>query len=261
MIIMKSHSIIRSFLYIIFLAVTLPVHAQEDPKAILTRAVDQMMTDQMELSMDIQITDEKGRVKEKAYDILMAKFGEVEKTMMVMQKPERAKGVTVLITNMPGETGVIEVYTPANGKVRKMQATPENMDRVGSNMILSGYTSQNLDDLNYSQVEKQEVDGKNCHAFRVSDPTDPQGMKAEFLVEESTYRILQIRFFDDLGNNTNVTSLSDFQSIPGVEGKIQAMKIDAKDMEENTQTRMQVLKISHRPDLKEEDFAIHESSL
>lgn len=257
---MKTFTLIKSTLLILFIALSLPVPAQDDPKTIFSRALDQLMTNQMELSMDIEITDENGRVKEKAYDILMAKFGEVEKTMMVMQKPERAKGITVVITNFPEKTGLIEVYTPANGKVRKMEATPENMDRVGSNFILSGYTSQNLDELNYSLTGKQEVDGNNCFTLQVSDQSDPKAMKAEFLVEENSCRIVQIRFFDDNGKNTNITSLSDFQPIQGVEGKIQPMQIDAEDVEENTQTRMQVLQVSHRPDLKEEDFAIYESS-
>lgn len=189
MINMKSNTMIKSTLLILFIALTLPGLAQDDPKMIFNKALDQMMTDHMELSMDIETTDEKGQIKKKSYDILMAKFGEVEKTRMVMQKPERAKGVTVVITNSPGETGLIEVYTPANGKVRKMKATPENMDQVGY-----------------------------------------------------------------------ITTLSDFQPIAGVEGKIQAMQIDTKDVEENTQTRMQVLQIAHRPDLKEEDFAIQEIS-
>jgi len=257
MINMKFNNIIRGFFIILTLGFILQLHAQEAPKEILSKAVDQMMTDHLELSMDIQITDQKGRVKEKAYDILMAKFGEVELTKMVMQKPDRAKGVTVVITSLPGETGVIEVFTPANGKVRKMQATPENMERVGSNMLLSKYTSQDLNDLYYGPVEKKEVNGKGCHAFRVNDPSDPQGMKAEFMVEASTYRILQINFFDELGNTTHITNLSDFQAIPGVKGKYQAMKIEAKDLAEKTQTMMQVLKVTHRPDLKEVDFVLH----
>ena len=85
-------------------------------------------------------------------------------------------------------------------------------------------------------------------------------MKAEFLVEDNTYRILQIRFFDDLGNNTNVTSLSDFQSIPGVEGKIQAYAYHGKGYGREHPYPNASPKISHRPDLKEEDFAIHETS-
>jgi outer membrane lipoprotein-sorting protein len=242
------------------IACTLPAFAQDDPKRTFTRAVDQLMTDRMELSMDIEITDEKGRVKEKAYDILMAKFGEVEKTMMVMQKPERAKGVTVVITNFPEKIGVIEVYTPANGKVRKMEATPENMERVGSNITVSSYASQDLDDLDFAAAHKQEVDGKSCYTFRVSDHADPAGMKAEFLVEESTYHIVQIRFFDEQGNNTNITSLSDYQAVPGVKGKIQPMQIEVKDFKENTQTKIQIQQVSHRPGLKEEDFVLHETS-
>jgi outer membrane lipoprotein-sorting protein len=260
MIIMKYPYISKGFLFILLVAITLPLDAQDDPLSIFARAVDQLMTDRMELSMDIEITDEKGRVKEKGYDILMAKFGEIERTRMVMQKPERAKGVTVVITNFPEKTGEIEVYTPANGKLRKMQATPENMARVGSNVMMSKYTSYHLDDFDIALAQPQVVGGKNCHTLQVSDPSDSKGMKAEFLVEEGSYHILQIRFFDQDGTNTNITTLSDYQSIPGLEGKIQPMQIEVKDVEENTQTRMKILQVSHRPDLKEEDFVLHETA-
>jgi outer membrane lipoprotein-sorting protein len=247
---------IRGLLSILAVIIFLPLSAQDDPKEIFTRAVDQVMTDQMELSMEIESTDEKGRVKLKAYDILMAKFGEIQMTKMVMQKPERAKGVTVVITSEPGETGVIEVFTPANGKVRKMKATPENMERVGSNMIMTELSSQNLDSLSFSHYGKQNLDGKQCHSFQVSDSSKPQGGRAEFLVEEESYLILQLKIQDEQGNQTNVTSLSDYQPIPGLEGKVQAMHIETMNLEENTQTRMKVLQVAHRPDLTEEDFVI-----
>ena len=73
---MTSQTMIKRVLFIYIVAFSLPAYAQDDSKMIFTRAVDQLMTDQMELSMDIEITDHKGRIKEKAYDILMAKFGE-----------------------------------------------------------------------------------------------------------------------------------------------------------------------------------------
>jgi len=260
MTIIKSYKPIRSILLILFIALTLPGLAQDDPKMIFNRALDQMMTDHMELSMDIATTDEKGRIKEKAYDILMATFGEVEKTRMVMQKPERAKGITVVITNTPGETGVIQVYTPANGKVRKMKATPENMDQVGSNLILSSLTSLSRGNLSYTLEGMQEVEGNNCYVIQVKDNTDPKGINGKFLVEEGTYHLTKILLLDDKGNNSSITNLSDFQPIAGVEGKVQAMQIDAEDVKDNTQTRMQVRQIAHRPDLTEEDFTIEETS-
>jgi outer membrane lipoprotein-sorting protein len=260
MIKMKAYILNTSALLILLIAVTHPGMAQDDPKAIFTRAVDQLMTSQMGLSMDIVITDEKGRVKEKAYDILMAQFGEVEKTRMVMQKPERAKGITMVITNVPDQTGVIEVYTPANGKTRKMKATPENMARAGSNFILSSYTSYDSDELSFTLAEMQEVDGKRCYTLHLMNSQSSGGKKAEFLVEESTYHIVRILFFDDDGNNTTTTTLSDYQAIEGLKGKIQPMLIETDDKKEHTRTRMQIVQVASRPDLKEEDFTIQETS-
>jgi len=258
MTIIRSYRLTRSILLISFIALTLPGLAQDNPKEIFTKALDQMMTDQMELSMDIATTDDRGRTKEKAYDILMAKFGEVEKTRMVMQKPERAKGITVVITNTPGETGVIEVFTPANGKTRKMKATPENMDQVGSNLILSSLTSLVREGLSYGLEGMEEVDGKNCYSLQVNDHSDSKGMNGKFLVEEGTYHLVRIHLFDDKGTSTSLTKLSDFQAIAGAKGKIQAMQIDTENLEDNAQTKMRVTHIAHRPDLKEEDFVIEE---
>ena len=260
MTIIKSYRSIRSILLILFTALTLPGLAQDNPKAIFTKALDKMMTDQMELSMDIETTDDKGRIKEKAYDILMTKFGEVEKTRMVMQKPERAKGITVVITSTPGETGVIEVLTPANGKIRKMKATPDNMDQVGSNLILSSLTSLVREGLSYGLEGMQEVDGKNCYSLQVSDHSDSNGMNGRFLVEEGSYHLVRIELFDDKGASTSITKLSDFQSIAGTKGKVQAMKIDTENLADKSQTRMQVTHIAHRPDLEEEDFVIQETT-
>lgn len=252
----KSYFLSRSILPALFIALTFPGLAQDDPKEIFSKALDQMMTDRMELSMDIATTDDKGRVKEKAYDIIMANFGEVEKTKMIMQKPERAVGITVVITNTPGETGVIEVLTPANGKIRKMKATPENMEQVGSNLILSSLTSLVREGLSYGLEGMQEVDGKNCYSLLLNDHSDSKGINGKFLVEEGSYHLVRIQLFDDKGTNTSITKLSDFQSIAGAKGKVQAMRIDTENMEDNSQTRMQVMRVAHRPDLKEEDFTI-----
>ena len=112
---------------------------QENAREVFTRATGQILTENMELILEMNITDKKGRVKEKGYEILVARFGDVEKTRMCFQKPVEAKGTTVIFTEIPDETGLIEVFTPSNGKIRKLQATPENMQMVGSEaqMVIS----------------------------------------------------------------------------------------------------------------------------
>lgn len=246
----------RYTLLILFIAFYLPSMGQEDAKTIFTKAMDQLLTVNMEMSMEVTETDTKGRSKEKSFDILMAKFGEVEKTRMIMQKPEQAKGITIIVTHFPDETGIIEVFTPANGKTRKMKATPENMARVGSNFTLSNFASTDLNELIWQPIEKQDLDGRSCYQLSVSAPTDSTGYNAEFLVEENSLRILQVLIFDDKENQTSITKLSEFQSIDGLKNKFQPMLILSDDMESKKHTRMEVLSISPRSDLQENDFII-----
>jgi len=229
---------------------------QDDAKMILKKAIDKLLTMNIEMSMDVEETDTKGRVKEKSFDILMAKFGEVEKTRMTMQKPDRAKGITIVFTHLPDELGIIEVYTPANGKTRKMKATPQNMARVGSNFSLSNYASADYDEISCNLLGKQQIDSMSCYQLEVIEQSDSIVFKAEFMVEESTFHIVQIVSYDEDGNQASITKLSDFQPINGVKNKIQPMLILAEDIESNMHTRMQVLNISPRTDLKEEDFSI-----
>ena len=235
---------------------SLPSMAGDDGKIILEKAMDQLLTMNVEMSMEITETDTKGRVKEKGYDILMAKFGDVEKTRMIMQKPDRAKGITIVLTNLPDEVGIIEVYTPANGKTRKMKATPQNMSRVGSNFSLLNFASADYDAISCKLLGKQQIDSLSCYQLEVMEQSDSIIFKAEFMVEENTFHIVQIISYDEDGKQANITKLSDFQPINGTKNKIQPMLIMAEDIAGNKHTRMQVLNIFPRTDLKEEDFSI-----
>jgi len=247
------------FKLLILLSVfSLPSMGQDDANMILKKAIDKLLTMNIEMSIDVEETDTKGRVKEKSYDILMAKFGEVEKTRMTMQKPDRAKGITIVFTHLPDELGIIEVYTPANGKTRKMKATPQNMARVGSNFTLSKYASADYDEISCKLLGKQQIDSMSCYQLEVIEQSDSIVFKAEFMVEESTFHIVQIVSYDEDGNQASITRLSDFQPINGAKNKIQPMLILAEDIERNMHTRMQVLNISPRTDLNEEDFSIQE---
>jgi len=247
----------RFKLLILLSVFSLPSMGQDDAKMILKKAIDKLLTMNVEMSMDVEETDTKGRVKEKSFDILMAKFGDVEKTRMTMQKPDRAKGITIVFTNIPDELGIIEVYTPANGKTRKMKATPQNMARVGSNFSLSNYASADYDEISCNLLGKQQIDSMSCYQLEVMEQSDSIVFKAEFMVEESTFHIVQIVSYDEDGNQASITKLSDFQPINGAKNKIQPMLILAEDLESNMHTRMVVLNISPRNDLKEEDFSIH----
>ncbi len=236
------------------------LRAQEDPKTIFSRAVDRVLTNQMELSVSIRTEENNGRTEEKAYDILMGRFGEEELMRMVMQEPERARGVTIVISQMPDETGVIEVFTPANGKVRKMKATPENLERVGSSYILSGYSSESLNDMQFSLEGTEEAEGNSSYVIDAQKAGNEDGTKARFMIDEGNFRIHQIRILNEEGEPTSVTRLSAYRSVEGIQGKEQPTNIVTEDLKEKTVTEMQITKVTYRPDLTKEDFVLEQAS-
>ena len=252
---MKYYTSYTIFL-LVFLVNALASLAQESVEDIFSRSVDQMLTNQMELSMWIEATDERGRVAEKEYDILMARFGETDMMRMTMQQPERAKGITIVITQQPGEEGVIEVFTPSNGKVRKMKATPENLERVGSSFVLAEYASSALDDMDFTLSGTEELEGDPCYIVDAREKDDPSGNLVRFMIQEETYYIKQIRVFSETGKEVSLTRLSGFQPVEGVRGKVYPIHILTENFEDQTRNNIEILQVSYRPDLQEEDFTL-----
>jgi hypothetical protein len=238
------------------LLISVSLWGQDDAREIFTRATDQLLTKNMELAMEMDVKDKKGRVKEKGYEILMASFGDVDKTKMSWLKPVQAKGTTVIFTERPGETGLIEVYTPSNGKTRKLKASSDNKDRIGSEAMFTSITAQDPDELAFMFLPPQEVEGKNCYTIVVKDKDFKDQARGELMIEMETYRIVQISVFDMYGKQTGFVKLSDFQSIDGSGKKIYPMHIIFEDLEGQKTTDMRVLKIASRTDLSEEDFKL-----
>jgi hypothetical protein len=229
---------------------------QDDARDIFVRATDQLLTENLELVMDMEVTDKKGRVKEKGYAIIMTRFGDVLKTKMSWLKPEQAKGTTVVFTERPGETGLIEVFTPSNGKIRKLKATQANMDMVGSEMQVTNITARDPDDLAFMFLPPQEVDGRSCHTVVVKDKSFKDQARGELQIEMETSRIVRIAVFDMYGEQVSSVKLSDFQAVPGTRNKIQPMRIVSEDLRNQKISDMRVLKIAARTDMSQKDFEL-----
>ncbi len=241
---------------ILLVLVQFSLSGQDDAREIFTKASTQMLTENMQMVMELDITDKKGRVKEKGFEVLVARFGEVEKTKMSWEKPVEAKGTTIIFTEQPGETGLIEVFTPSNGKIRKLKATPENMELIGSEAQITNISAQDPDDLIFKLLSPQEANGKKCFTIEAKDKNNADDARGELLIETDSYRIVQITVFDEKGNKSSLVKLSDYQPVDGAGHKIQAMRILTEDFENQKTTEMRVLKILSRPDLKETDFLL-----
>ena len=143
----------------------------------------------------------------------MASFGDGSKRKMTWQKPVQAKGTTGIFTERPGEIGLIEVYTPSNGKTRKIKASPKNKAMVGSEAMITNIAAQDPEGLAFMFLPPQELNGRNCYTVVVKDKDFKDQARGELLVEMDSYRIVQISVFDMYGKQTSLVKLSDYQAI------------------------------------------------
>jgi len=248
---------IKTYILVLFLlALNLSLSGQDDAKKIYTKATGQLLVENMQMQMELEITDKRGRVKQKGFEVYMAKFGDTEKTKMSWQKPEEAKGTTIILTEPKGETGLIEVFTPSNGKVRKLNATAENMELVGSELSITSMPTDDLDELEFKLLDSRELEGKSCYNIEIKAENATGAARGEMLVEKDTYRIVQVTVYDSNGVKTSLVKLSNFQPIDGASKKVQPMLIVTEDYANKKQTEMRVLKISSRTDFTEEDFQL-----
>jgi outer membrane lipoprotein-sorting protein len=251
------NQIIKSAIIALLLVASfISLNGQESAREVYTNATDQLLTKNMELSMEISTTDKKGRVKVKGYDILVGSIGDVEKTKMSFQKPVQAKGTTVIFTQKPDETGIIEVYTPSNGKTRKLQATEDNMKMVGSEAQITNVTRQNPDDLEFIMLPVQDIEGIRCYTIEVKGKEATGEARGELVIEIESSRIRQITVYDNEGVKSSFVELSDFQPVDGFADKMQPRKIKTEDFANQKVTEMSILKVTSRPNLSEADFQL-----
>jgi len=251
---------LRIYLYMLFIIWCLPVIGQDEAASVFSKATNRILTNNMEMSIHQKITDKKGRVKEKAFDVLLANFGDEEKTKMTMLKPERAAGITIILTKTPDDEGIIEVYTPANGKTRKMMATPKNIKMVGSDFFISNYSSKKKEDLEIKLLEKQEIDGKMCYKLEIEDKVNSNGGKAELIVEQESFHIIQIITYNEKGEKSTISKLSDFEAVQGIKNKFQPMLITTDNLQDKQQTEIRIVEITPKNNLTAEEFMIDATS-
>ncbi|MGB5236252.1 MAG: outer membrane lipoprotein-sorting protein [Flavobacteriaceae bacterium] len=254
---LKPYLRIEHIVSLLLLLCLLTARGQSDAEEIYNRATNQLLSQDLELSIEIKEINKNGRIKENAFNVLIAKFGQVEKTLNIVQKPERARGITILLTDYPDRLGQIEIFTPANGKVRKLKATQKNMAMIGAGLSISNYASRKQN-VSFSLLGKETRNGRSHFKILIEDSSDPYTDTAVFFIEEGTYRIVEIAYLGENGKRKSINKFSDFISLDEPQGKIQARHISYQDFESKKKSEIRILKIRSRPDLKEEDFDIQQ---
>lgn len=230
--------------------------AQDNAKSIFLKATKGLTAENIEMSMTIDVTDDKGHLKSKDLTVLMAKFDDEKKTKVVWRKPERAKGTTIVITEVPGETGTIEVFTPSNGKTRKLKATDSNMNMVGSEFNMMSFANFNAAELKYQLLNDTTINNVACYKIKVSGASAKGNTGAVLVIRKDSNSIILATRFDDKNKAISQTQLSDYKNIDGDPGKMYPTHIVTKDYDKNKDIVISISDVKARKDLTKNAFTL-----
>ena len=249
---MKTNILIIS----LFLLSSKFLTAQDNPKEIFLKATKALTTENIEMTMAIDVTDDKGHLKSKELTVLMAKFEDEKKTKVVWQKPERAKGTTIIISEVPGETGTIEVYTPSNGKTRKLKATDANMNMMGSEFNMMSFANYNPAELKYKLLNDTTIMNSPCYQIKVSGTAAKDNSGAVLVIRKDSNSIILATRFNDKNKAISQTQLTDYKSIEDDASKMYPMHIVTKDYENNKDIVILISNVKARKDLTKSAFTL-----
>lgn len=249
---MKLKTLIFSFLLLSaqFLS------AQNNAKDIFEKATKSLKTDNIEMVMAIDVTDDKGQLKAKEMKVLLGKFGEEEKTKVTWLKPERAEGTTIVITELPGETGDIEVFTPSNGKTRKLKATDSNMKMMGTEFSMTSFANYNPDELTYKMLKDTTINNVACYQIEVSGSATKNHSSAVLVIQKDSNYIVQATRYDDKHQVLSQTQLSDYKKVTGDPSKMYPMRVVTKDYDNKKDIVIRISGVSAKKDLAKSDFTL-----
>lgn len=238
--------------------VMLPSLGQEEAEAVFNKAIGQLMTQDVEMVLEIKEWSSSSRYKLKKYSVLIGVVDTKEKIKTVVLQPEKAKGITILIEKGPKDDGLIQVYTPANGKIRKLKATPKNMALVGSGSSINSIGTVDSEKMRFDPIAKEKCEDTDCYKITTYDKVDPSKGKTVYWIGKSTYRIFEVKEFDSNNKEISSTLLSDYKPIEGVTNKNQPMRIVYFDNKSSKKNEISILQITTRQNLSKEDFEINQ---
>jgi len=242
---------------ILFILLTAPlVRAQDSAKEIFLNATELISTENIEMTMTIDETNSKGQSKTKELTVLKGKFGDEERTKVTWQKPERAKGTTIIITQLPSETGTIEVYTPSNGKTRKLKATDSNMKMIGTGFGSINIANYDAENLKYEMLNDTLINSKPCHQIKVSGSGTEDNSSAILLIQKDVNYILQFARFDEKNKTLSLTKISDYKKVEGPSDKMYPTHIVTNDFEDKKDLNIRILSARERSDLTKTSFTL-----
>ncbi|MFO7890759.1 MAG: outer membrane lipoprotein-sorting protein [bacterium] len=183
---------------------------------------------------------------------------EGEKNLIRYQEPRRVKDQAVLMLNNADD---IWMYFPRTKRVRKLATHAKKQKMQGSDFSYEdmGSGESFLDDFSAERLEDEEMQDYECYKvelIRKPDSDVSYSRLMMWVIKENFYPLV-IDYYDEENPDRKIKRLTQ-SDIKRIDGIPTAMKMVMKNLNDNTQTEMELLKARYNIELSDHMFTERE---
>lgn len=170
--------------------------------------------------------------------------------------PADVKGtVSLMIENAAGDDG-LWVFLPALKKVRRLASSNMKDSFVGTDFSNADVIGYKIGEWSYALLREESVDGEPCYVIQASPKSEAVRSNTGYSkrmqwVRKDNFMTVKSELWDEGGEPLKTTSYHDIQLVDATQGKWQAMRLEANNLQtgHRTSIRIESFKVSqHVPD-------------
>jgi uncharacterized membrane protein YdfJ with MMPL/SSD domain len=250
----KGRRIMRRAAMGILLTLLVSISASaQNARQIIKQSLDVVKVSSFEALSTLTITDakENTRIRQSAMASVSLPDG-TEKRIIKFTSPAEVSGTGILIFDYPEKSDDMWIYLPALRKTRRIVSKEKSKSFMGSEFSNANMTAPGLDDFTYILLGSENLQGKPCTKVQSipmnEDLMDEYGYsKSVSWVDESSYLVYQIHYFDYDGELYKTITNSDFRELDKENGKFMVTGMKAVNHDNNRSSEMVMEKISVTP--------------
>ena len=242
---MKGRKTLRRIAMGILLALLVSISASaQNAREIIKTSHDMVKVKSFEATSTLTINDSRGnqRIRKSSMASMSLSDG-TEKRIIKFISPAEVRGTGILIFDYPEKSDDMWIYLPALRKTRRIVSREKSKSFMGSEFSNANMTAPGLDDFTYALLGKDLYEDKNCFLVE-STPVSTEleevygYSKSVSWIDENSYLVHQIHYFDFNGKLFKSITNSDFRELDKEGGKYMVTGMRAVNQQNKRSSEM-----------------------
>ncbi len=233
----------------LILTTAIPSRAADDARDLVKRALEALPHAPFVAKMKLTTNNDKERMLRLSHKLVNGSRA----SYLEVTAPEDLQGVRFLFLEHPDKSPEQYMKVAASRTTVRVANEVRKQPFLGSIFYVADLVEPAIDDFNYTLVGEEDVAGRRTKLIEVTpkDPTKEVYGKVIVAIDPNDLLILRRQLFDHQGKLQKVWSVDRVEKIDGF---WTMMDQTMQDVQDKTQSKLQILDIKYNADLKDEMF-------